>query len=71
MAPEWQSTDPQQKYREYKVRFAKLSDAELLELRRQGKTDKGWVSTRGAYERALSEEIIARGLKAAIESDDQ
>lgn len=59
----FKTTNPQQSYIDYQDRFAKLSDDELLELKRAGKKNPGWTSTRGAYERALSEEIARRGLK--------
>lgn len=46
----FKTTNPQQSYIDYQDRFAKLSDDELLELKRAGKKNPGWTSTRGAYE---------------------
>lgn len=59
----YKATNPQQSYLEYQARFAKLCDQELINLKKTGKNNPGWTSTRAAYERALTEEIAKRGLK--------
>lgn len=63
MTSQPQSTNPQQNYLRYQQELATLSDDDLLERKRKGKTNPGWTSSRGAYERALSKEIAMRGLK--------
>ncbi len=56
-------TSGQTKYEEFKARFRAMSDEELKETKRNSMNTPGWVTTRGAYELALKNELERRGIK--------
>src|SRR5690242_13355211 len=51
----------EERYREYRVRFAAYSDVELVDAFNREVGNPGWTSSRGAYLRALHDEFVERG----------
>ncbi len=51
---------PNDEYPEFKERFAKMSDNELIDTYNKGKNNPGWVRARMFFQYYLREEFIKR-----------
>lgn len=54
---------------DYMAEFAKLSDRVLIARKMYSYTHPVWVLTHAAYEEALTQEILRRGLELPAESE--
>ena len=70
MSKHSQPTSPRGDDIDYLAEFAKLSDRVLIARKKYSYTHPVWVLTHAAYEEALTQEILRRGLELPAESDE-
>jgi uncharacterized protein YdbL (DUF1318 family) len=56
------NVDPDKLFKEFKERFEKMSDNELVEALNGDVGNPGWVSARASFLTALHDELEARGI---------